>query len=163
MEHHCWRNSKYSRQECLEISCVPDKTDQKDLEDTALNIFRKLDVDIDSSIIENCHLLLSDEPKYVTVKFSKLKDANRIRLCKKNLKEMDLTSLSISCPAFINDNLCQYYKILWQKCKKLLTDKLINFFWVSNRSVRLRVWDKDSPASSHILWLERSASCQSSS
>ena len=109
LEHHCWRNSKYSRQECLEISCVPDKTDQKDLEDTALNIFRKLDVEIDSSIIENCHLLLSDEPKYVIVKFSKLKDANRIRLCQKNLKEMDLTSLSISCPVFINANITRYF------------------------------------------------------
>ena len=49
LEIQCWSNSQYSRQECLEISGIPDKIDQKDLEDTALNIIRKLDVEIDSS------------------------------------------------------------------------------------------------------------------
>ena len=83
----------------LEITGIPDKTDQKDLENTALNIFRKLDVEIDSSL--NSLLLI--------IKFSKRKDANIIRHWKKNLKGMNLTSLSISSPVFINDRLCQYY------------------------------------------------------
>ena len=47
----------YSRLECLEVSGVPDKTDQKDLEDTAVNIFRKLENEIDYSKIEDCHWL----------------------------------------------------------------------------------------------------------
>ena len=55
LERQCWKNSQYSRQECLEISGIPDKTDLKDLEDTALNIFRKLDIEIVSSNIEDCH------------------------------------------------------------------------------------------------------------
>ena len=76
LERQCWSNSQYSRRECLEITGIPDKTDQKDLENTALNIFRKLDVEIDSSL--NSLLLI--------IKFSKRKDANRIRHWKKNLK-----------------------------------------------------------------------------
>ena len=90
----------------LEITGIPDKTDQKDLENTALNLFRKLDVEIDSSNIEDCHWLPSKWPKRAIIKFSKRKEANRIRHCKKNLKGMDLTSLGISSPVFINDSLC---------------------------------------------------------
>ena len=65
IERQCWSNSQYSRREYLEISGIPDKTDHKDLEDTALNIFRKLDVEIDSSNIEDSHWLLSKGPKQV--------------------------------------------------------------------------------------------------
>ena len=79
MERQCWSNSRYSRRECLEISVIPDETDQKDLEDTALNVFRKLDVEFDSSNIEDCHWLPSKGPKHVIIKFSKRKDTNRIR------------------------------------------------------------------------------------
>ena len=47
LERQYWSISQYSRQECLEISGIPNKTGQKDLEDTAPNIFRKLDIEID--------------------------------------------------------------------------------------------------------------------
>ena len=113
LERQCWSNSQYSRRECLEITGIPDKTDQKDLENTALNIFRKLDVEIDSSNIEDCHWLPSKGPKRAIIKFSKGKDANRIRNCKKNFKGMDLTSLGISSEVFTDDSLGQYYKMLW--------------------------------------------------
>ena len=155
LERQCWSNSQYSRRECLEITGIPDKTDQKDLENTALNIFRKLDVEIDSSNIEDCHWLPNKGPKRAIIKFSKRKDANRIRHCKKNLKGMDLTSLGISSPVFINDSLCQCYKMLWRKCKKLLTNKFVDSFWVSNGSIRLRVENKDRPCViTHISDLE---------
>ena len=145
MERKCWSNSQYFRRECLQITVIPGKTNQKDLENTALNIFRKLHVEIDSSNIEACHWLLGKGPKPAIIKFSKRKDANRIRHCKKNLKGMDLTPLGIFSPVFINDSLCQYYKMLWRKCKKLLTNKFVDSFWVSNRSIRLRVENKNKP------------------
>ena len=129
LEHQCWNNSQYPRRECLEITGIPDKTDQKDLENTALKIFRKLDVEINSS---NCHWLPRKGPKREIIKFSKRKDAKRIRYCKKNLKGMDLTSLGIFSPVSIDDSLCQYYNMLWRKCKKLLTNKFVDSFWASN-------------------------------
>ena len=67
----CWSNSQYSRRECLEITGITDKTDQKDLENTALNIFRKLNVETDSLNIEECHWLPSKGPKRAIIKFSK--------------------------------------------------------------------------------------------
>ena len=86
LKGQCWSNSQYSRWECLEISGMPDKIDQKDLEDTALNIFRKLDVEIDSSSSEECHWLPGKGPKRVIIKFSKRKYIKRIRHCKKKLE-----------------------------------------------------------------------------
>ena len=71
LERQCWSNSQYSRRECLEITGIPDKTDQKDLENTAVNIFRKLDVEIESSNIEDCHWLPSKGPKHSIITFSK--------------------------------------------------------------------------------------------
>ena len=104
LERQCWSNCQYSRQECLEISGILGKNDQKNLELTALNVFKKLDNKIDSSNIERCHWLPSKR---------KRKDAKRIRHCKKNMKVLDLNSLSISSPVFINNSLSQYYKMIW--------------------------------------------------
>ena len=87
LEPQCWSNSQYSRRECLKINGIPDKTDQKDLEETALNILRKLEVEIDSSNIEDCHWLPSEESERAIIKFSKRKDANRIHHFKKKLEE----------------------------------------------------------------------------
>ena len=39
-----WPNSQYSRQKRLEISGIPDKTNQKELRVTVLNVSRKLNV-----------------------------------------------------------------------------------------------------------------------
>ena len=90
-----------------------------------------------------------------TCNYQFLKRKDRIRHCKKNLKGMDLTSNGIPSPVFINDSLCQYYKMLWRKCKKLLTNKFIDSFWVSNGSIRLRRENKDRPcAITHISDLE---------
>ena len=73
LECQCWSNSQYSRRECIEISNIPNKTEQKDLEDMGLNISRKVDVEIDPLNIEDCRWLPSKGPKRVIIKFSKRK------------------------------------------------------------------------------------------
>ena len=68
---------------------------------------------------------------------------------------MDLTSLKSSSPVFIKDSLGQYYKMRSRKCKKFLTNKFIDSFLVSNRSVMLMVEDEDrSCVISHVRDLE---------
>ena len=49
LERQCWGNNQYSRGECL------DSVSNDDLEKTTIKIFDKLDVEIDSSNIEDCH------------------------------------------------------------------------------------------------------------
>ena len=94
---------------------------------------------MDPSNVEDCHWISSkNNPKQVIVKVSKCKDASKIRSSKRKLKDMDLTSIVINNPVYINDSLCSYYKMLWRKCKSLRMNKLIHSFWVTNGSIRLR-------------------------
>ena len=116
LERQTWINSQYSRQECLELSGTPGTIENKDLEGTVLGIFEKLDVMVDPSNVEDCHWIKSSKgPKKVIVKLFRRKDANKIRLLKKGLKGMNLSSLGINSTVYINDSLCTYYKILWSK------------------------------------------------
>ena len=89
--------------------------DNLELEDKALKLFKKQDVEIDSSSIEDCHWLPSKTPKRVIVKFSNWKDTNNIWKVKKNMQIMDLSSIVVRFPVYKSDSLCKYYKILWAK------------------------------------------------
>ena len=57
LERKCWSNIQYSRGECLEITDLPDKINNEDLEEKALMIFEKLEATVDSSNVEDCHWL----------------------------------------------------------------------------------------------------------
>ena len=118
LERQTWSNSQYSRRECLELSGIPETIENKDLEGTVLGIFEKLDVMVDPSNVEDSHWIKSSKgAKKVIVKLSRRKDANKIRLLKKGLKGMNLSSLGINSAVYINDSLCTYYKMLWGKCR----------------------------------------------
>ena len=40
---------------------------------------------------------------------------------------MDLSSIGIRSPVYINGSLCKYYKMLFQKCKKLRVNRGCSF------------------------------------
>ena len=115
LECQCWSNSLYSRLECLEITGLPDSINNEDLEETALMIFETLEVTVDSSNVEDCHWLPGNQNKRFIIKLSKHKNLipNKIQRVKKKLKGMNLSSIGITTPVYINDSLCSYFKILW--------------------------------------------------
>ena len=51
---------------------------------------------------------------------------------------MNLSSLGIDSVVYINDSLCIYYKMLWGQCRKLLLNKCIHSFWVTNGTIKLK-------------------------
>ena len=157
LERQCWSNEQYSRRECLEISGVPSDTSNDKLEETVLEVFQRIEVDISAENIEACHWMKSDRAggKKVIVKFSKRKDSDKIRKNKKKLKSVDLKSIGISNPIFINDSLCKYYKYLWSKCKKLLNGGFIQSFWITNGTLRIKLTDTSLPKNvTHLADLE---------
>ena len=113
LERQCWSNCQYSKRKCLELSGLHESMENSELIDTAFKLFKKLDIEIVSSNIEDCHWLPSKGPKRVIVKFSKQKNTNNIRKVKKNFKSMDLCSISIRSPVYIGGSLCKFYKTLW--------------------------------------------------
>ena len=94
---------------------------------------------MDLSNVEDCHWIKSVKgPKKVIVKLSRRKGAIKILLSKKGLNGMNLSSLGINSTVYINDSLCAYYKMLWGKCRKLLLNKYIQYFCVTNGTIKLK-------------------------
>ena len=98
---------------------------------------------VNSSNLEDHHSLPGNGNKKSIIKLSKRKNANKILRVKKMLKGMNLSSLGIKTPVYINYNLCNYYKVLWWKCKNFWWSKLIYAFWVYNGSIKLNIADND--------------------
>ena len=57
---------------------------------------------------------------------------------------MNLSSIGITTPVYINNILCSYYKMLWRKCKKLQSGKFIHAFRLSNGSINLKIAANDN-------------------
>ena len=95
IERQCWGNSQYSRRECLEINGFPESLKNENLEETVLKVFEELDVVVDPSNVEECHWVASRTSKIVIVKLSRHKDTSKILRVKKNLKNLNLSSLGI--------------------------------------------------------------------
>ena len=139
LKRQCWANNQYTRRECLEITGLPENTENGNLEDLTLKVLNEIGVNIDSRNVEDCHWVKTQGPKKVIIKFSRRKDANKVRTDKKKLKGKNLTSLGINKPIYISDSLCTYYKKIWTKCKKLHDNQVIHAFWISNGSIKLKV------------------------
>ena len=87
MERRCYANEQYSKREYLELSGIPARGPDKDLESKALEILKEIDVAIDPTLVENCHRLPSKgSSKKVIVKLNRRKHIHRILSNKLKLK-----------------------------------------------------------------------------
>ena len=119
VEKQCWGNAQYSRRECLEVVGIPSLIKIKDLEGKVCSVFNRIGVAINPDDIEACHRLHND--KETIVKFSRRKLWKQVLREKKELKNVDPSKFDLpkGSALFINESLCSFYKMLWNKCKKL--------------------------------------------
>ena len=83
-------------------------------------------VPVDPGLAEDCHCLPSKgNPKKVVFKLNLPKDARKVLLNKKKLKNLDPETVNLlsGTKIYINKSLCTYYKKLWPKCKKTMECK----------------------------------------
>ena len=151
LECKCHENQQYSRTECLEISGIPSSNEDSALQDPVLKLFSKVDVLIDPSNVEDCHRLKSSNnaPQKFIIKLSKRKDVYHVLKAKSSFKNADVTKNGIppNTTIFVNQSLCSYYKFLWSKCKILWLNKIIETFWASKGSCRIRLIDNSAKLS----------------
>ena len=57
MKKQCWKNSQYSRRECLEVVGIPLDTSNEDLESKEFEFFNAVDREIPSHNTEACRCL----------------------------------------------------------------------------------------------------------
>ena len=143
-ERKCWANEQYTSRGCLEISRISELVNDNALEDKIQGLLRGINVDteLDTENIESCHCLKGKGSiGRVILKLSEKNDAEKIKLNKKKLKNIDhkKNGLSSGTKVFINESLYGYYKLLWLKCKKLFLEKKIALFWVTNGTIKIKI------------------------
>ena len=85
LERKCHANEQYSRRECLEISGIPAKVGDKDVEKKVLEILDAIVAPVNTDLVEDCHRASSrDSPKTVILKVSCWKDSRLVLLNKKS-------------------------------------------------------------------------------
>ena len=89
LERKCWANEQYSRRECLQISSIPESVSDNAIEDEIQGVLRGIDAEVETENTELCHHLNGKRSKgRVILKHSKRKDAEKIKLNKKKLKNI---------------------------------------------------------------------------
>ena len=139
VKNQCWASAQYSRRECLEVVGIPSSAKIKDLEGKVCSVFNRTGVVVNPDDIEACHRLYIDQKKIV--KFSKRKLCQQVLREKQELKNVDPSEFDFpeGTDIFINESLCSYYKMLWNKCKKLWEKKSIYTYFTSNGNIRYRI------------------------
>ena len=104
-ERRCWANGQYSRRECLEISVISKSVSNNALKDKIQGELHGIDAEVDKENIKPCHHLKGKGNKgRVILKLSKRKDMEKIKLNKKELKNIDHKKIGLSSgmKVFIN-------------------------------------------------------------
>ena len=138
-ERLSWGNAQYARRECLELTGINPNIEDNNLEKKVLEIFKKIEVNIDTGLVESCHRLKSRSNRNaVIIKLSKRKDVMKVLHSKNKLKDLDLQDIGLG-NVYINESLCNHYKLIWSKSKMLYKRKVISSFFVSNGKVKIKV------------------------
>ena len=138
LERRCGMSEQYSRRECLELVGIPDSVPQDSLEDKVLDIFKSINVDVQSANVEACHRIKQGR---TIIKLSRRKDVQTILANKKKLKDVDSSKFGFNnkTKLYINESLCGMYRGLWSKCKKLFKGGDVFSFWTSNGTVKIKI------------------------
>ena len=141
MERNMHRLEQYSRRECIEIAGIPSSITNNLLEEHVLLIFEKFDVVLEAMDIVACHRL--GKTNRVIVKLLNRKDSQYILEKKYKLRNIalynhDESENSNSRKIFINQSLCPYYRKLYGLVKDLSNEGLIDSFWISNGTIKIR-------------------------
>ena len=110
---------QYTRRNNIEVAGIPDSVENSVLEQTIINIAELMRVNISKSDFEACHRLSKRKnengPSRVICRFVNRKTCEALLVNSKLLKNKtdELLALGIENSIFINNNLCNYYKLLW--------------------------------------------------
>ena len=148
LERQCWANAQYSRRECLEAAGIPRSVDDNSLEEKIIEVFKKVDSNIDFSNTEACHRITKRNDGVIE-RFSRRKDCQRVLSVKNSLEKLKMvdTGLTGDKKVFINHSLCPCYRVLWSKSKVLLIMEKIDRLIVSNRTVKVKISEISAPIS----------------
>ena len=146
LEKKCAANDQYSRRNNIEISGIPDSVPNNLLEGKVIEILNYLNINLKFWDIEACHRLSnnfnSKFPARVIVRFVNRKYTVTALSRKKSLNNINLipgSQNSINNKIYINENLCQAYREIYDFAYKLLKQNAISHLWSYKGVVHLRI------------------------
>ena len=118
------RGEQYSCKNNIEISGIPNRIPDEDIENTIISICKDSGVEIDPKEIEGCHRLpLSrnsrGQDKRLIVKFVNRKHSEALLRDKKRISSKSFSHLNVPNKIFISVSLCPCCRYIWGKCKDL--------------------------------------------
>ena len=134
--------AQYGRRESIEILGIPRSISDDKLEETVLEILKNIGLELDSYDLVAVHRLkgrLEGNFQSTIVRFLNRKDAY---FCLENKKELLACKNKMGFKnLFFVENLCPFYKELYNKCKKLKEENKIKHVWSHHGVVQFRFTD----------------------
>lgn len=140
-------NNQYGRRNNIEISGISEEINDGKLEETVVDLLRKIDIDVTTNDIEACHRLPlpqrnSDGIRKTIVRFVNRKHAEKSLKSKKKAHK-------IHNSLYISENLNKFYqKIAWH-CRQLKREELISSFVFRNESFVIKIENEGTKRISH--------------
>lgn len=145
-KHIVESNNQYQRRNNLEIAGIPNNVKDDDLEDKAIQIFKKMNVDVAKENVEACHRLPAKDGKNkkVIVRFNNRKFASQVLKNKKVISDTNLDDLNLNPGSvFISQNLNKFFQHIGYECRQLKRKKLIYSYKYQNEAFFIKM-SKDS-------------------
>ena len=128
-KHDIESNNQYNRRNNLEISGIPNNSEDDDLETKAVEVLKKINVIVKKEEIEACHRLpaKNSKNKKAIVRFTNRKTCSRALMSRNKLSGLNLTDLNLDNNKYlyISENLNRYFQGICFVCRKLKCGKLI--------------------------------------
>lgn len=131
-EKQCYDSQQYVRRNNVEIAGIPDIYDNV-LEEKVIEICDSIGIKVTKTDIEACHRMFRPDnilgPKKTIVRFVNRRIAEQLIDKRKNITSEIVQRIGFPSQSkiYINDNLCTYYRKLWQKCRELKAKKRVQF------------------------------------
>ena len=128
MKRQWWANTQYSR------LGIPSNVEANVLEEKVVNIFEKWGYSIPFRCIQACHRVSKESTTFIVNVSSRKYRQQGLRKIK--MEDVDLPSPN---KHLIYKDLCQYYKVLRSKSKRLPSLGKINGFFILGDTIKIKV------------------------
>lgn len=146
---------QYLRRDCVEIRGLPLTNAQENTNNIVLQVAEKIGVELVPNDISICHRLpnkappgqiRNTRPDAIIVKFVRRDVKEKFYRARKNLKNLTAADFGYqeTNRIFINENLSQRNKELFNSCLKFKKDKAYKFIWTFSGKIYLRK-DENTP------------------
>ena len=131
---------QYNRRNNIEIQGIPSSVSDNDLEKKVIDIFKCLNINIQTSDIEGCHRMGKANPQNTIVRFVNRKFCYDALEKKANLKNINNNDLGFESRTklFFSENLTPLNQKLAWMCRELKRAGKIHSCWSSKGVVKLR-------------------------